>query len=329
MALVIDVRAKIVRAAATARSSARPSRSARSCTCTAATSWSRSRAAPRASARSRTSATPRPTRSSKRGARSSSSASSLGGAGYPASADRRRARARGADRARRRRRHPDRARAQFPRRVRHAFQSTRQLKNYGANIYVADIVGVAMARELAPLITAIIIAGRSGAAYAAEPARCTCRKRSTRCAHEVPAHAVPRLAAVAALRRLRRRCSRWSATSRASPVASSSARRASAFSGTCPQRAADHARASDVWTGLVKACAFGFRAIDVHRLPARPRHPAAPRPASAGARPTTVVSDAVHARRHRHGCSRSCSGGFDVLSGSTREWARATSTIGW
>ena len=49
-----------------------------------------------------------------------------------------------------------------------AFQSTRQLKTYGATLYVADIVGVSMTRELAPLITAIIISGRSGAAYAAE-----------------------------------------------------------------------------------------------------------------------------------------------------------------
>jgi phospholipid/cholesterol/gamma-HCH transport system permease protein len=49
-----------------------------------------------------------------------------------------------------------------------AFQSTRQLKLYGANIYVADIVGISVTRELAPLMTAIIMAGRSGAAYAAE-----------------------------------------------------------------------------------------------------------------------------------------------------------------
>jgi phospholipid/cholesterol/gamma-HCH transport system permease protein len=49
-----------------------------------------------------------------------------------------------------------------------AFQSTRQLKLYGANIYVADIVGVSVTRELAPLMTAIIVAGRSGAAFAAE-----------------------------------------------------------------------------------------------------------------------------------------------------------------
>ena len=48
------------------------------------------------------------------------------------------------------------------------YQSTRQLRNYGANLYVADIVGLSVTRELAPLMTAIIVAGRSGAAYAAE-----------------------------------------------------------------------------------------------------------------------------------------------------------------
>jgi phospholipid/cholesterol/gamma-HCH transport system permease protein len=49
-----------------------------------------------------------------------------------------------------------------------AFQSMQQLKLYGANVYVADLVGVSVTRELGPLITAIIITGRSGAAYAAE-----------------------------------------------------------------------------------------------------------------------------------------------------------------
>ena len=48
------------------------------------------------------------------------------------------------------------------------FQSARQLQSYGANIFVADIVGLAMTRELAPLMTAIIVCGRSGAAFAAE-----------------------------------------------------------------------------------------------------------------------------------------------------------------
>ena len=49
-----------------------------------------------------------------------------------------------------------------------AYQSAAQLRKYGANIFVADVVGLSMLREFAPLITAIIIAGRSGAAYAAQ-----------------------------------------------------------------------------------------------------------------------------------------------------------------
>lgn len=49
-----------------------------------------------------------------------------------------------------------------------AFQSAKQLKLYGANIYVADLVGISVTRELAPLMTAIIVCGRSGAAFAAE-----------------------------------------------------------------------------------------------------------------------------------------------------------------
>jgi phospholipid/cholesterol/gamma-HCH transport system permease protein len=49
-----------------------------------------------------------------------------------------------------------------------AYQSADELRQFGANIYVADIVGLSVTRELSPLITAIIISGRSGAAYAAE-----------------------------------------------------------------------------------------------------------------------------------------------------------------
>lgn len=49
-----------------------------------------------------------------------------------------------------------------------AYQSASQLRRYGANLYIADIVGISMLREFAPLIAAIIIAGRSGAAYAAQ-----------------------------------------------------------------------------------------------------------------------------------------------------------------
>lgn len=48
------------------------------------------------------------------------------------------------------------------------FQAARQLEKYGANLYVADLVGISVTRELAPLMTAIIVCGRSGAAFAAE-----------------------------------------------------------------------------------------------------------------------------------------------------------------
>jgi len=49
-----------------------------------------------------------------------------------------------------------------------AFQSAKQLKMFGANIFVADLVGISLTREIAPLMTAIIVCGRSGAAFAAE-----------------------------------------------------------------------------------------------------------------------------------------------------------------
>ncbi len=49
-----------------------------------------------------------------------------------------------------------------------AYQGGIVLRDYGANIYVADIVGLSMVRELAPLITAIIVAGRTGSAYTAQ-----------------------------------------------------------------------------------------------------------------------------------------------------------------
>lgn len=49
-----------------------------------------------------------------------------------------------------------------------AFQSAYQLRQFGANIYVANLVGVSMVREFGPLITGIMLAGRSGSAIAAE-----------------------------------------------------------------------------------------------------------------------------------------------------------------
>jgi len=49
-----------------------------------------------------------------------------------------------------------------------AYQGSDQLRQYGANIFVTDLVGLSTLREFAPLMTAIIIAGRSGSAYAAQ-----------------------------------------------------------------------------------------------------------------------------------------------------------------
>ncbi|MDX1251064.1 MAG: MlaE family lipid ABC transporter permease subunit [Gammaproteobacteria bacterium] len=48
------------------------------------------------------------------------------------------------------------------------YQGAGQLSRYGANIFIADLVGLSMLRELSPLLTAIIVAGRSGSAYAAQ-----------------------------------------------------------------------------------------------------------------------------------------------------------------
>lgn len=49
-----------------------------------------------------------------------------------------------------------------------AFVGAVQLAKFGAGIFVADLVGIAVAREMAAIITAVVIAGRTGAAFAAE-----------------------------------------------------------------------------------------------------------------------------------------------------------------
>ena len=49
-----------------------------------------------------------------------------------------------------------------------AFQAAPQLKQFGANILVADLTGISICRELGPLMTAIVVCGLSGAAFAAE-----------------------------------------------------------------------------------------------------------------------------------------------------------------
>ena len=49
-----------------------------------------------------------------------------------------------------------------------AFQSAIPMRQFGAEIFIANLIGLSMIRELGPLLTAIILAGRSGSAFAAE-----------------------------------------------------------------------------------------------------------------------------------------------------------------
>jgi phospholipid/cholesterol/gamma-HCH transport system permease protein len=49
-----------------------------------------------------------------------------------------------------------------------ALNAASQLRQFGASIYIANLVGVSMTREMGPLLTAIIVSGRSGAAITAE-----------------------------------------------------------------------------------------------------------------------------------------------------------------
>jgi phospholipid/cholesterol/gamma-HCH transport system permease protein len=48
------------------------------------------------------------------------------------------------------------------------FQGAVQLQRFGADVFVADMIGVSVVRELAPLMTAVVLTGRTGAAIAAE-----------------------------------------------------------------------------------------------------------------------------------------------------------------
>ncbi len=49
-----------------------------------------------------------------------------------------------------------------------AFVGAVELRRFGADIYVADLIGVSEVRELAPVMTAIVMSGRTGSAYAAQ-----------------------------------------------------------------------------------------------------------------------------------------------------------------
>lgn len=48
------------------------------------------------------------------------------------------------------------------------YQGALQLQKFGGNIYIVDMIGISVTRELAPLITAIVVAGRTGSSYTAQ-----------------------------------------------------------------------------------------------------------------------------------------------------------------
>ena len=48
------------------------------------------------------------------------------------------------------------------------YQGAVQLEKFGANIFIVDMIGLSITRELAPLITAIVVAGRTGSSYTAQ-----------------------------------------------------------------------------------------------------------------------------------------------------------------
>lgn len=140
-----------------------------------------------------------------------------------------------------------------------AFQSARQLKLYGANIYVADVVGISVTRELAPLMTAIIMSGRSGAAFAAELG-------SMRVSEEIdalktmgfapaPYLILPRVAALALVAPLLTLLGGVVGVAGGAAVAVSSLD-VSARGYIAELRTA--VVPSDIWTGLVKSVAFGM-----------------------------------------------------------------------
>jgi phospholipid/cholesterol/gamma-HCH transport system permease protein len=139
------------------------------------------------------------------------------------------------------------------------FQSARQLKIYGANIYVADVVGISVTRELAPLMTAIIMSGRSGASFAAELG-------SMRVSEEIdalktmgfspaPYLILPRVAALALVAPV------LTLLGAVVGVAGGAAVAVSSLDVSARGYLAELRTAlvpSDIWTGLVKSVAFGI-----------------------------------------------------------------------
>jgi phospholipid/cholesterol/gamma-HCH transport system permease protein len=62
-----------------------------------------------------------------------------------------------------------------------AYQGVQQLRQFGAETFTVEAVGIGMFRELGVLLTAIIVAGRSGSAFTARSAPCRSTRRSTPC----------------------------------------------------------------------------------------------------------------------------------------------------
>lgn len=83
------------------------------------------------------------------------------------------------------------------------FQGAVQLQRFGAGVFVADMIGVSMVRELVPLMTAVILTGRTGAAIAAELGTMRVRSEidalSTMGINPVRFLIVPRIAAITAI----------------------------------------------------------------------------------------------------------------------------------
>jgi phospholipid/cholesterol/gamma-HCH transport system permease protein len=84
-----------------------------------------------------------------------------------------------------------------------AFVGVVQLRRFGASIFVADLVGVGVVREMAPLMTGIVMSGRTGSAYAAELASMQGSEQTDALrAFGIPIHdylVLPRVAALTAM----------------------------------------------------------------------------------------------------------------------------------
>jgi len=139
-----------------------------------------------------------------------------------------------------------------------AYQSSNALRLYGANVYVSDLVGISVTRELCPLMTAIIMSGRSGAAFAAELGTMTVQEEldALRTIGLSPQRwlVVPRVAALVLVAPVLTLLGDVMAVSGGGAVAALSL-------SIGPRAYLSELRGSvlpsDVWTGLVKSAVFG------------------------------------------------------------------------